>query len=56
MKPLNWIILFFVIAIGVTIGNLIALKIASDAISSQVNSSLSSNPLLSFLAPKNKGT
>lgn len=52
MKFYEWLWLLVVIAVGVTIGNLIALKVASAAISDQLNSSVASNPLLSFLAPK----
>lgn len=52
MKFYEWFLLFLIIAVGVTVGNLIALKVASDQISGSLNSSLSSNPLVSFLLPK----
>lgn len=50
MKALDWIFLFAVVTIGVTIGNLVALKIVAD----QVNTSLNSSPLANLLGSFNK--
>lgn len=48
MKPLDWLFLFVVVTVGVTIGNLVALKIVADQVSTSVNSS----PLLSLFAKR----
>ncbi len=45
MKAIDWIFLFVVVTVGVTIGNLIALKIVAD----KVNDAASTSPLLSAL-------
>ena len=50
MKITDALLLLVVIVIGGTIANLIALKIAAD----QVNSSVSSSPLVSFLGSLGK--
>ena len=44
MKPLHFVILFFVIAGAALLANLLALKIAAD----QVSSSVSSSPVLNL--------
>jgi hypothetical protein len=50
MKAIDWLFLFVVVTVGVTIGNLIALKIVAD----QVNASVSSSPLANLLGAFSK--
>jgi hypothetical protein len=52
MKALDWLFLFLVIVLAVTIGNLVALKIVADQVSSSVNSS----PVANLLGVLNKRT
>jgi hypothetical protein len=45
MKTLDWFFLFVIVTVGVTLGNLVALKIAAD----QINSSVKQSPLAGLL-------
>ena len=52
MKTKDWFILFLVVLSAGTIANLIALAIAGKVMQDQVDSTVSSNPILRLFASK----
>lgn len=50
MTTRDFLFIVAAVVIGGTLANLIALKIAADQVSAQINAGVTSNPLLSLLS------